>query len=354
VAAAFLASRAVLLVIVAFIEALALPWDRPAYSTAPILGGLTGHDAVYYLGIAADGYHAAPVSGPYTDWVFFPLFPLLVRVAAVLTLGDVAVAGVLVANLALLVGLGLVATYVREVAGRDAARRAAWLVAFAPGSVAFGLAYSDSLLLAASAGALLALRRGAWLTVAVLFALAALSRPPGILLGLPLLVGAWQARRRIGPHLLVLAAGPLAIAGFAAWQGATLGDPLAFIRGQAAWNLLPVTAGPPGGAAGDTPGWYIPWLVALLVVTLLGYTALLPRLWRSRLPRPAVLVALVAFLSVFLSGRLQSDARYLAAGWPFAALLATSGRRVFGAALAISVAGHVGYGLLNVSQLLAP
>ena len=48
--------------------------------------------------------------------------------------------------------------------------------------------------------------------------------------------------------------------------------------------------------------------------TLLAYTATLPGLLRSRLPRSQQLVAVMAYVSVFLSGRLQSDARYLAAG----------------------------------------
>jgi hypothetical protein len=350
----FLASRAVLIAVVLIVEALPIPWDRPSFDTRPLLGGLTGHDAIYYLGIAAEGYHLEPVSGAYPDWVFFPAFPLITRLMSVVTLGDVAVAGILVSNLALLIGLVLVATLVHANGDSPAARPTTWLVAFAPGAVAFGMAYSDSLLLAASAGAILATRRRTWWLVAVLLAVATLSRPPGILLCIPLLVAIWQTDGRATRHLLVLAAGPIALAVFAAYQGAVLGDPLAFIHGQAAWNIAPITDATAGGAPDDGSGWYIGPMVGLLIVILLAYTAMLPGLWRSRIPRPEVLVGFVAFASVFLSGRLQSDARYLAAGWPFSWFLALSRRWVLAAALVISVAGYVVLAFLNVSQLLAP
>src|SRR4051794_27674414 len=154
--------------------------------------------------------------------------------------------------------------------------------------------------------------------------------------------------------MLALLAGPIAIGLFAAYQGAVLGDPLAFIHGQAAWNIPPITAAPdpnkPGSA--DNP-LKIP-LVALLLGTLLFYTAMLPGLLRSRLPRSQQLVALMSYVSVFVSGRLQSDARYLAAGWPFAWFLADSRRWVRDAALVLSVVGYVVYGLLNISQVFAP
>ena len=43
--------------------------------------GLTGYDSVYYLGIASEGYHLAPITQSYRDWAFFPAYPLLVRAA---------------------------------------------------------------------------------------------------------------------------------------------------------------------------------------------------------------------------------------------------------------------------------
>ena len=95
-------------------------------------------------------------------------------------------------------------------------------------------------------------------------------------------------------------------------------------------------------------------MLPLLLGTLLAYTATLPGLLRSRLPRSQQLVALMAYVSVFLSGRLQSDARYLAAGWPFSWFLAGSRRWIRTTAIVLSVAGYLVYGVLNITQLIAP
>ena len=219
------------------------------------------------------------------------------------------------ANTALLLGMLLVARLMGDAGQAQAVRPAMWLLVFAPGAAAFGMAYSDSLLLAASAGALLAVRRDRTWVGALLLSVATLARPPGILLVVPLAVAIFQRQGRITWHLAALATGPVCLALFAAYQGAVLGDPLAFLHAQAAWTLPSITQGGSGIAA---PSVGVITVAALLILTLLGYTALLLRFLRSRLPWPEKLMGLVAYASVFLSGRLQSDARYLGAGWPFA------------------------------------
>jgi hypothetical protein len=351
----FVVSRVAIFGIALILDAIGLPWERSTFVSGPFLGVLTGHDAVYYLGIASEGYHLGPVSGAYTDWVFFPAFPILARLVSVLTLGDVAVAGVIASNAATYVGMILVGRLMAEHGDGKAVRPALWLLVFAPGAVAFGMAYSDSLLVAASAGALLSARhRVTWLT-AMLFAVATLSRPPGILLGLPLAVAILAAdHRRLAPRILALAAGPLALAAFAVYQGVVLGDPLAFIRGQAAWTIPRLIEPSTGGASATGDAWYLLPIGGLLLAVLLAYTATLPGLWRSRLPRSVVVLALMAFLSVFISGRLQSDARYLAGGWPFAWFLGTRSRRTRRLAFTLSLTGFLLFAVLNLTQLLAP
>ena len=59
---AFVASRIVLLVVVALVEAsFGWPYARDTVTSAPLLGSLTSFDSVYYLGIAGQGYHVAPI-----------------------------------------------------------------------------------------------------------------------------------------------------------------------------------------------------------------------------------------------------------------------------------------------------
>src|SRR6185369_7765221 len=86
IAALFLISRGALVLVALLLEnSIPLSYHGPTFSTEPLLRSLTGSDSVYLLGIAADGYHAAPVQAAFRDWVFFPLYPLVTRAASVLT-----------------------------------------------------------------------------------------------------------------------------------------------------------------------------------------------------------------------------------------------------------------------------
>lgn len=107
-------------------------------------------DAGYYLGIAQQGYparlpspwHDSPVNN---GAAFFPLFPLLVRLASHLTGGDYNIAGLVVnilAGAASAVSVWAVAARLR---GRRVADRAVTLYCLFPGAMTFALLYSEPL-----------------------------------------------------------------------------------------------------------------------------------------------------------------------------------------------------------------
>jgi len=349
--AIFLATRLLLLLVAVLAEVLGLAGAGPAYDERPILRALTSWDAVYYLGIAAEGYHGQPVQADYVDWVFFPLFPALVRLVAV-PLGDIAVAGVIVANAAAFGASIVLYVLARPYIGHGRALRSVLLVSIAPGAVAFGLAYSDSLFLLLAAGAFLAAERRRYVAMAVLYALAALARPPGILLVLPL---AALLLRQLGARpsapWAALAGGPLALVGFSLYQGAVLGDPLAWLNGQAAW--APPSQG--GSPSVVTEGPVQAALIALLLGILLLYVPLLVLMRRDPVPLPHALVAVVAFATVFLSGQFVSSPRFLAVAWPFGWVLASrtdfAGRNLWPP---LSAGLFVLFGVLHVTHLLPP
>jgi hypothetical protein len=120
----------------------------------PIITSLTGWDSTYFLGIAESGYHADPSYGP--DYAFYPLYPVVIKVASLPTLGDTAVAAILAANGAF--ALALVALYALSVRYLTPARAllSLWFLALAPGAAAFTLAYADSLFLFLTVGVFLA------------------------------------------------------------------------------------------------------------------------------------------------------------------------------------------------------
>jgi hypothetical protein len=357
--AVFIATRLVLVLLALFVDvSLPLDYDRPAYSHTPVLESLTGEDAVYYLGIAAEGYHLQPIKENHLDWAFFPLYPLVVRLASIVFLGNVAVAGVVVANLALLAALAaLYRLSVRYMDSETALRAVAYLT-IAPGAVAFGMAYTDSLFLLLAIGAFMAAERRQWLLMGVLYALATLTRPPGVLLGIPLAFFAIPAiRARNWFPALALVLGPLALVGFCAYLGLLTGDFLATFHAQAAWNIEPAIplGGGGGGASGGSANPGIAPLPILLIATLVAYTFLFVYFRVDRIPLPYVALSVVSLLTLVGSLRLQSVARYLAVAWPFSWVLANRRAGWFVAAWPIFSMGlFVVHAVLNFTQALAP
>src|SRR5262245_14825946 len=209
--AILLASRAIVVLVALFVEANYAIASGGSASTAPVLRSLTSSDAVWYLRIAETGYHVETISGPYHDYAFLPLYPILVRLVNVVV-GDVALAGVVIANLAFVAAAVLLDRMGRGLLGAGGALLGVAFVALAPGAVAFSMAYPESLFLLLTLGAVAAAQGGRWFWMAVLFALASLTRLPGVILIVPLgiLIGerfGWRWHRQ----WLWLLTGPLAL-----------------------------------------------------------------------------------------------------------------------------------------------
>jgi hypothetical protein len=356
IAAVFVATRFIVLMVVLVLEgAIPLGYHGPTFSAVPILGSLTGEDSIYYLGIARDGYHLEPVANGHLDWVFFPLFPLATKVLSVVTLGDVALAGVLVSNVAFLGAMIVIYRLSVEYLGHATSVRSVVYLAIAPGAVAFALAYSDSLFLLCVASAFLAAERGRLALTGLLYALAVLCRLPGIFLVIPL--AAVLLNRVGGPSLrwAWLLLGPLALGAFYLYLGAVTGDVLANLHAQSSWDIAPVTQAPTTVNTNDAPVAAFSILPILLIATLLVYTFLFVYLRGDRIPLPYALLAIVTFGTVIVSLRLQSVARYLVVAWPFSWILANRRSAWFRDAWPIISTGlFTVHAFLNITQALAP
>jgi len=175
-------------------------------------------DAAHYTGIAQQGYTGLP------EAAFYPLFPLLERAVSLVTGGDVVLAGVIVANVSCLTAFALLRVLAEREAGRSIARRTLILVAAFPTSFFFAMAYSESLFLLLSVGVFLALHERRWLLAGGIAALAALTRPVGVLLLLPLLIEIARGMRvtPVGARWAMLARGvgalSLPVVGFVAFN----------------------------------------------------------------------------------------------------------------------------------------
>ena len=188
--------------------------------------GLLAWDGTWYRDLADAGYRAVPIGGVR----FFPLFPLLGRLLAAPFGGHAAVPLVLLANAASLLVLILVRRLVMAEKGDAAlADRAVWCTAVFPSAFVFVLAYAESLMLVATVGAFLALRRGRWWWVAGLGLVATLSRPLGVALAVPVgfeVVRGWSAAPASSrPARLVAAVAPVAgLGAYLAWVGHAFGS----------------------------------------------------------------------------------------------------------------------------------
>ncbi len=141
----------------------------------------TRWDGGWYYTIAADGYWY--LAEGQSNIAFFPVFPLLMRAAGVVT-GDIIAAGVLITHAALLGSLITAYALMRyEVPDDpDAAERLVLYLAFAPTAFFFSTVYTESLFLLLSLIAVYAARRGWWtLGIAAAIVLSA-TRVVGVLI----------------------------------------------------------------------------------------------------------------------------------------------------------------------------
>lgn len=190
-------------------------------------------DAPHYLDIARMGYVAEGVEARWI--VFYPLYPWLVRVAAVL-LRDELVAAFLVSTLASLAAGLLLYRLARFDDEEATARAAAFFLFIFPTSYFLHIGYTESLFIALVAGAFIAARSRRWPLAGLLGALAATARVNGLMLVPAFAVEAWDEYRNAGRRLraswLWCA---LPFAGFGLYLLINLwthGDAFAFLRVQ--------------------------------------------------------------------------------------------------------------------------
>ncbi len=215
-----------------------------------LVGPAARWDSVWFLNIADSGYGSGDRAA------FFPLYPLLVKVGGVLC-GSPLVAAIVISCGAFVVGLAALHRLAVIEVGPEAARWAVISLALFPGSLWFSAAYSESLFLMVSVGAVLAARQERWALAATLGALGAATRSAGLLLVVPLGLlwfDAWRAgraRRRDVAWLAVVPVGLAAFCGYLALDGEGAGAPFS---AQDTWHRS--LAGPWAGVAdGASAAW---------------------------------------------------------------------------------------------------
>lgn len=326
----WLYSRGVVLVAALVLHFLRAPrgYFRAAVFAHPF-GALEAWDGVWYRQIAERGYLLIP--GRQSDPAFFPFYPVLLRLAGAAGL-PLGVAGLLLSNAFFLGALLAFDAFGSRIVGSSLARRATLLLAVFPMGYVFSMVYPESLALLAFALVGLLSVEGRWLSCAAAAAVAALARPEGVLLFLPIagcLLSRWgdsgpQAR---GRGVAAVLAAPAAAISFPLYLGWTLRNPLAWSEAQQAWGRSFRVTGVWHSLAGvGAQLGRHPWAardIGFCLFTLL----LLGLAWRAGAPLGWTVLGALLVLLPLGSGSFQSDARFgllaLPAYWGLASVTRT-------------------------------
>lgn len=286
-------------------------------------------DSEHYLKIAIQGYSYEP--GTFSNIPFFPLYPALIAIVmTVIGSTDTqtaAIVGFVIANIALFVALTYLTALVTRDMGLSTARRTVVYVLLFPTTLFLSAVYAESLFLATGAATLYHARRGEWYRAGLAGGLAALTRPYGFLLIVPIAVELWRqrARPRFWPSIALV---PLGLATYMAYLWAKFGDPFLYFKANEVWGrgfhlpwetFLAYLRGPLVGF-----DWPYSWLdlismVAMVAVLIVGWW-LVPRSYWAY-AAVGVVFALSSGIAWF------SASRHALALFPIIIILAAIGRR---------------------------
>jgi hypothetical protein len=248
-------------------------------SAGPLGNLLARWDAFWYLDIATRGYHWNGNPLEQQNVVFFPLYPLLMRVLGAGIGGHPLLAGLCVSLVAFLLALAYFWRWTADRLGADTATGAAWLLSTFPLALFFSAVYTESLYLFIVVAACYHAERRHFARSAVFGFLSGLVRPNGFLLSIPIAWTAFVADRdrrgaiARGTAVVAPILGVLCFSAYLAWH---VGDARAWLVNQAAW---PDNFGrhPPDVPSTSIDIWWIPnaLSLALIAAALVPVTKLL-------------------------------------------------------------------------------
>jgi Mannosyltransferase (PIG-V) len=219
----------------------AFPWMAgiidPAKHSWDLINLHNRWDSYWYLDIAEHGYYTR---GPtISNVVFFPLYPLLMRLAAPLFGGDLVLAGWMVSCFFLFMAVILLTRLVQEFHPQITPSLPTAFLLVHPAAFFLNAVYSESLFLTLALATVLWARRGNFLAASLCVMLASASRVAGLFLvvvvGIEFLqTHGWRGlfTRRVLPLMLA----PMGIIGFFLFHWAKFGDFFLYLKVQRYWG----------------------------------------------------------------------------------------------------------------------
>ena len=284
----------------------------------------TGCDTIFYLDIARHGYSLTPLQGSagVANIGFFPLYPLVTRACAWVARSEVA-AGLIVSNLCLLVGAVFLYRLAHLDEGEDGARRTVGMLFLFPTAFMLSAIQTEGLFFCLVVLCFYAARREKWWPAGGFGLLAALTRPTGVLLVLPLSWMYFRNGRRHSPWaVLSLLLPPAGTCLFGAYTYHLCGGFFAYTNAQSkgfGHHLTDPLVTLYQGLASNIPGmWLNAWALDITLLALL--------ILSGRLRTEYTLFAVCVLLAAPLTGTVAGSVRYLSPLFPLFILLSRVGR----------------------------
>jgi hypothetical protein len=287
-------------------------------------------DGGWYVGTAVNGYEQRPFDATEQhNWAFFPLYPLLLHLAAQIT-GGYLLTGILLSNLLFLPALVLLhKTALAFGLDEDGADRTIFYLAAFPTSYFFSVPQTESLFLLLTVGSFHCAMRERWWMAGTLGALASATRFSGIFLFPALLLLYWKRHgTRPRASVLSLLLIPVGLLAFMFYLHLITGNAFAFKDVLVTWGR---TTGFFLRPLFDyiihfrvvNEGWNFKLLNFLAALLALGCAVVLAR----RRQWALAVYTLISILAPLSSLLLQSHARYVSTIFPIFMVLAQAGGR---------------------------
>ncbi|OGC57895.1 hypothetical protein A3H26_01595 [candidate division WWE3 bacterium RIFCSPLOWO2_12_FULL_36_10] len=318
----------ILLFLIAFISPAVIPQFGarfPYYQERLIASGLPhfiwsfgNFDGVHYLGIAKDAY-----AYQYTQ-VFFPLYPLLIRLVSLLTFGNLLIAGLLISNIAFFVSLVIFYKLVNKYHGEKIAFWSCLFLLSFPTSFYFGAIYTEGIFFLLIISVFYLFYKKKILLASILGSFASATRLVGLFL-----IPAISLKKNIQSIIPILIA-PLGFLAYVLYLKIEFNNPLYFVSAQTIfgqersttqiillpqvfWRYLKILA-TTNGLTFANAAFELGITISILTLLVLSY---------RRVKTEWLIFSFLAVLMPTFTGTLASMPRYVLIAFPVYILLAS-------------------------------
>lgn len=311
---------------------------------------LAAYDGQWYLHIAQHGYRNFLTEELHQkSYAFFPLYPLLIALFTPIFAGSALFAALAISFVCTMIGALLLYRMALLDLSQRAAQRTVWYFLIFPSAIFFSVVYTEALFFALSLASIYAARQSRFGRAGIWAYFAALTRPQGILLLVPLVIEWWQqygSNKNVVEGIKKI---PLAIAplfGFATYYmyvSLSTGNPAAYFQFNASgwgremrspidavilfWERL--------GQFFSMPFHSFHYSQLDVMVTLVFLAMMIPILRRFRLSYATYAILLLVF--PLMTGSTMSMTRYVAVSFPHMLLFGIMGTKRKWAHIAITL-----------------